>query len=256
MKKLLIFLIAVLAVIAGGIAALKATGNWGRLALMQQLNTLQNKEYTFTASMDTSELDGLGISGTVSAGNLAAVLSSDGTELIGIYHEASGETVYDLMPAVNSMVSSIQSSLPFNLDIASMLPDQVTVSQSQLNDITGNSDSTDYFELLNSIEPWQAAIGVKTCRDVSAEAALLGTDGISYYSISSQGMDLIIGTPESFSDHRLSLWITDGTNTAAIVLTYEEAEVEDFVMPEVTVSDDTINTIQQLYEYWQQLTAA
>ncbi len=253
MKKLMIFIIAVLVLAAAGIAGLKVTGNWGRLVLMDHLNNLQNKEYTFSADVTTGRLDGLDLYGTVTEGNITAAVSINNTDIAAVYHSSEGETVYDIMPLVNSIVSEVQSSLPFEVSITSLLPEQVTVSQSQLNTLTGNTDTTDYFSMLYSIEPWQAALGVKSYSDISESEALLGTDGISYYRFSSDDVELVIGVPDSFSDQRLAIRAVSENLTLEAVLSYEEADVEEFVMPEVTVTDDTISILSQLYGYWQQI---
>lgn len=253
MKKILIAILVILLLIGGGFAALKLSGNWGRFVLLHHLQELTTEEYSFTAQVNTGEIQDIIINGTYSDGDISAAVSISGSEMADIYHSAEGETVYDIMPAVNSIAAEVDSILPFGLSVSSLLPEQVTINQEQLNELIGSTDLTELTSSFEGIEPWQAVLALKTDRNIPESEALLGKDGICYYRISIEGAEVVIGIPESFSDRRVSVRAVTEEETVQIVFSYEETEVEEFVMPEVTVSDETISTLKQLYEYWQNL---
>lgn len=273
-KKHIILVLGLAAVIAVAAAVLTCVLLMPKLMLGRRLNEILKDTYTYNADASVTGID-MGILGDDFEGSIAGSRSNDviygnvsynGFECLEIYVENDGNVMLNIEKLFESAVNKAEEKTGLPLDFIRDKLTDLTISSSQIEDITGEKFVTmaDAGVTHNTLEEFVQAVKllssfkqIKT-EDMTTAYKLLGDDA-RYFMLQLKGgmTKVYIGVPKDKNDKTTSFVVeynVDGNAGGAeivwkIKFDYELAEVGDIEVPQETLSKDTIELIKKIYGY-------
>lgn len=274
-KKHIALVLVFAAILAVAAAVLTCVLLMPKLLLGKRLNEILKETYTYTAEASVEGMD-MGILGEKLEGE---IVGSRGDELIygdiaykgfdylEIYVDNEGKVMLNVEKLFESAISKAEEKTGFSLDFMKNKLTDLTISSSQIEDITGIKFVTmaDAGVTHNSLEEFVKAVKllssfkqVKTA-DMAAAYKLIGDDARYFMLKLKDGMTKVyIGVPKDKNEKTTSFVVeytgdgkADGADAIVwkIKFDYEPAQVEPIEVPQETLSKDTIELLKKIYGY-------
>ena len=274
-KKHIILVLGLAAVIAVAAAVLTCVLLMPKLMLGRRLNEILKDTYTYNAEASVAGVD-MGIFGdefegsiTGSRGNdvIYGNVSYNGFECLEIYVENDGKVMLNIEKLFESAVDRAEEKTGLPLDFIRNKLSSLTISSSQIEDITGEKFVTmaDAGVTHNSLEEFVKAVKLlSSFKQINSDAMsasykLLGDDARYFMLELKDGMTKVyIGVPRDKADKRTSFvveYMGDGVAAGAdnivwkIKFNYEICEVREIDIPDETLSKETIEILKKVYGY-------
>lgn len=274
-KKHIILVLGLAAVIAVAAAVLTCVLLMPKLMLGRRLNEILKDTYTYNAEASVAGVD-MGIFGdefegsiTGSRGNdvIYGNVSYNGFECLEIYVENDGKVMLNIEKLFESAVDRAEEKTGLPLDFIRNKLTSLTISSSQIEDITGEKFVTmaDAGVTHNSLEEFVKAVKLlSSFKQINSDAMsasykLLGDDARYFMLELKDGMTKVyIGVPRDKADKRTSFvveYMGDGVAAGAdnivwkIKFNYEICEVREIDIPDETLSKETIEILKKVYGY-------
>ena len=274
-KKHIILVLGLAAVIAVAAAVLTCVLLMPKLMLGRRLNEILKDTYTYNAEASVAGVD-MGIFGDEFEGSITGSRGKDvvygnvsynGFECLEIYVENDGKVMLNIEKLFESAVDRAEEKTGLPLDFIRNKLTSLTISSSQIEDITGERLVTmaDAGVTHNTLEEFVQAVKLLSsfkqikAEDMNAEYKLLGDDAGYFMLELKDGMTKVyIGVPKDKADKRTSFvveYMGDGVAAGAdnivwkIKLDYEICEVREIDIPDETLSKETIEILKKVYGY-------
>lgn len=274
-KKHIILVLGLAAVIAVAAAVLTCVLLMPKLMLGRRLNEILKDTYTYNAEASVAGVD-MGIFGDEFEGSITGSRGKDvvygnvsynGFECLEIYVENDGKVMLNIEKLFESAVDRAEEKTGLPLDFIRNKLTSLTISSSQIEDITGEKFVTmaDAGVTHNSLEEFVKAVKLlSSFKQINSDAMsapykLLGDDARYFMLELKDGMTKVyIGVPKDKSDKRTSFVVEytgDGVAAGAdnivwkIKLDYEICEVREIDIPDETLSKETIEILKKVYGY-------
>lgn len=274
-KKHIILVLGLAAVIAVAAAVLTCVLLMPKLMLGRRLNEILKDTYTYNAEASVAGVD-MGIFGDEFEGSITGSRGKDvvygnvsynGFECLEIYVENDGKVMLNIEKLFESAVDRAEEKTGLPLDFIRNKLTSLTISSSQIEDITGERLVTmaDAGVTHNTLEEFVQAVKLLSsfkqikAEDMNAEYKLLGDDAGYFMLELKDGMTKVyIGVPRDKADKRTSFvveYMGDGVAAGAdnivwkIKLDYEICEVREIDIPDETLSKETIEILKKVYGY-------
>lgn len=274
-KKHIILVLGLAAVIAVAAAVLTCVLLMPKLMLGRRLNEILKDTYTYNAEASVAGVD-MGIFGDEFEGSITGSRGKDvvygnvsynGFECLEIYVENDGKVMLNIEKLFESAVDRAEEKTGLPLDFIRNKLTSLTISSSQIEDITGERLVTmaDAGVTHNTLEEFVQAVKLLSsfkqikAEDMNAEYKLLGDDAGYFMLELKDGMTKVyIGVPRDKADKRTSFVVEytgDGVAAGAdtivwkIKLDYEIGEVGEIDIPDETLSKETIEILKKVYGY-------
>lgn len=274
-KKHIILVLGLAAVIAVAAAVLTCVLLMPKLMLGRRLNEILKDTYTYNAEASVAGVD-MGIFGDEFEGSITGSRGKDvvygnvsynGFECLEIYVENDGKVMLNIEKLFESAVDRAEEKTGLPLDFIRNKLTSLTISSSQIEDITGERLVTmaDAGVTHNTLEEFVQAVKLLSsfkqikAEDMNAEYELLGDDAGYFMLELKDGMTKVyIGVPRDKADKRTSFvveYMGDGVAAGAdnivwkIKLDYEICEVREIDIPDETLSKETIEILKKVYGY-------
>ena len=246
-----------------------------KLMLGRRLNEILKDTYTYNAEASVAGVD-MGIFGDEFEGSITGSRGKDvvygnvsynGFECLEIYVENDGKVMLNIEKLFESAVDRAEEKTGLPLDFVKSQLTDITISSSQIEDITGEKFVTmaDAGVTHNSLEEFVKAVKLlSSFKQINSDAMsasykLLGDDARYFMLELKDGMTKVyIGVPKDKSDKRTSFVVEytgDGVAAGAdtivwkIKLDYEIGEVGEIDVPDETLSKETIELLKKVYGY-------
>jgi hypothetical protein len=264
--KIIAAIIAIAVIVAGVMIYLNIQP---KLKLKAALEEIVNEDFKYSLDytiegLDSSLFEGNpegNISGTKDSDLLYGIVSFHDFEAVELYMDTDYNMIFNVEPLFNSAVESLQDKIGISLPLMQNLVNDFYVSLDQIEEITGKdiitiSDtgiSSDVFESISGEDVSKVAYVLKQVKNTDEIDTLLGEDAL-YFSITFDDNDsyMIVGIPKNQEKKQLSVEIYSNEATWKLKMDYELGTVEPKQMPEVTLSDSTIEVLKKIYSYWEE----
>lgn len=274
-KKHIILVLGLAAVIAVATAVLTCVLLMPKLMLGRRLNEILKDTYTYNAEASVAGVD-MGILGDEFEGSITGSRSNDviygnvsynGFECLEIYVENDGKVMLNIEKLFESAVNKAEEKTGLPLDFIRNKLTDLTISSSQIEDITGERFVTmaDAGVTHNTLEEFVQAVKLLSsfkqvkADDIAAEYMLLGDDARYFMLELKDGMTKVyIGVPKDKNDKTTSFvveymgsGVADGADAIVwkIKLDYEVGEVGEIDVPDETLPKETIELLKKVYGY-------
>lgn len=274
-KKHIILVLGLAAVIAVAAAVITCVLLMPKLMLGRRLNEILKDTYTYNAEASVAGVD-MGIFGDEFEGSITGSRGKDvvygnvsynGFECLEIYVENDGKVMLNIEKLFESAVDRAEEKTGLPLDFVKSQLTDITISSSQIEDITGEKFVTmaDAGVTHNSLEEFVKAVKLlSSFKQINSDAMsasykLLGDDARYFMLELKDGMTKVyIGVPKD-KDDKATSFVVEYTDDAAaagadaivwkIKLDYEIGEVGEIDIPDETLSKETIEILKKVYGY-------
>lgn len=246
-----------------------------KLRMGNRLKELLKENYTYSATVSVEGMD-FGLFGDSIEGELAGSHSDEviygdvsykGFEYLEVYVSADGRMMLNIEKLFESAIKKAEDKTGLPLDFMKNKLTDLTISSSQIEDITGIKFVTmadagvtqnSLQEFINAVKLLSAVKQVKA-EDMAAAYKLLGDDAMYFVLKLNDGMTKVyIGVPEDKKDKNTSFVVeytgdgnADGADVIVwkITLNYEVGEAGEISIPDETLSKDAVEILRKVYGY-------
>ena len=261
-KRILIGIICGAAILSAAVGVILYLHFAPYLRLKQTTDQLLNKQYEYTVEgkVEGMNLKLLGDSfqGTIQGKKGKDVIDGDiiykDVTYLKIYADKQGDIVFDVTPLMNAAIDKVVDSSPLIGGFIKSISSDVKISYAQIEEVLNQNiislnDEGVSNELMNQVIYGKTEDYTLTVlKEINPEDELLGEKAY-YFEMDLKNYDtkLVIGIPKNKNDTKWSMNVYTDKITWSFVGEYKIKNVEEVIMPESTVSDETIDVLKRLY---------
>ncbi len=164
----------------------------------------------------------------------------DDNEVLDIYIDKNSEVIFDLTPVFNLVFDKAEGTLGISVNLIRKALKQITVSLSQLEEITGKEIDI--------------SGGTKIDYKISQEKKLDSSekvwgDDAYYYRMTFDDNDILIAVPKKSKVKEIYIKAVSDKFEGDFTINYELCDVENIEMPKPNLPDSMVSTMKSLYQY-------
>lgn len=260
-KKLILIIISVLLVICLMVCVLIYSIVGTKMRLKRRVDELVQSSYSYEMDISISGIEsknfGESLEGTLTGrkyeDRVFGEFSMEDSTYFEIYMSPGQEVMFNAKPWFTYMLEQAGDKTGLPVGMLSGYLDDVFVSLSQLQEITGydvgtkSGDSAELFRLFDADQIGNLALTLK--EEKKLEICPLGEEAY-YYSIENDGTKVILGIPKKEETKTVSVQIYKDELVMTLVGDYVLEPVAAIEIPESTLSKTTIDILTVIYDCW------